>query len=47
MLKVPPHSFEAEQSVLWSILIDKDCFLTIWDMLKDSDFYSEYNAIVF
>ena len=47
MLKVPPHSLEAEQSVLWSILIDKDCFLTIWDMLKDSDFYSEYNAIVF
>lgn len=47
MLKVPPNSIEAEQSVLWSILIDRDCFLTIWDMLKDSDFYSETNSVVF
>jgi len=47
MLKVPPHSLEAEQSVLWSILIDKDCFLTIWDLLKDTDFYSETNSTIF
>lgn len=47
MLKVPPHSLEAEQSVLWSILIDKDCFLSIWDLLKDTDFYSEINSLIF
>lgn len=47
MLKVPPHSIEAEQSVLWSILIDKDCFITIWDLLKESDFYVESNASIF
>ncbi len=47
MLKVPPHSIEAEQSVLWSILIDKDCFITIWDLLKDSDFYVEANSVIF
>lgn len=47
MLKVPPHSMEAEQSVLWSILIDKDCFLVIWDLLKDTDFYSETNSLIF
>lgn len=47
MLKVPPNSIEAEQSVLWSILIDKDCFLTIWDLLKKDDFYSESNATIF
>ena len=47
MLKVPPHSIEAEQSVLWSILIDKDSLLIIWDLLKDRDFYSEANAKIF
>ncbi len=47
MLKVPPHALEAEQSVLWSILIDKDCFITIWDMLKPDDFYSDANSTVF
>lgn len=47
MLKVPPHSLEAEQSVIWSILIDKDCFLTIWDLLKAEDFYNDSNASVF
>lgn len=47
MLKVPPHSLEAEQSVLWSILIDKDCFLTIWDMLKAEDFYTDNNSTIF
>lgn len=47
MLKVPPHSIEAEQSVLWSLLIDKEAFLIIWDILKSDDFYSEQNAIIF
>lgn len=47
MLKVPPHSLEAEQSVLWSILIDKDSFIVIWDLLVETDFYSESNAIIF
>lgn len=47
MLKIPPHSLEAEQSVLWSILIDKDCFITIWEILKSEDFYSDINVIIF
>ena len=47
MLKVPPHAIEAEQSVIWSILIDKDCFITIWDMLKPEDFYSDANSTIF
>ena len=47
MLKVPPHSLEAEQSVLWSLLIDKDCFITIGDMLTSNDFYSEANSMIF
>ena len=47
MLKVPPHALDAEQSVIWSILIDKDCFITIWDMLKSEDFYSDANSTIF
>jgi len=47
MLKIPPHSIETEQSVLWSLLIDKDWFITIWDMLKSEDFYDDSNSIIF
>ena len=47
MLKIPPYSLEAEQSVIWSILIDKDCFITIWDMLKAEDFYNDANSTIF
>lgn len=47
MLKIPPHSLEAEQSVLWSLLIDKDCFLIISDLLVDQDFYNESNSTIF
>ncbi|MDQ7009729.1 MAG: replicative DNA helicase [Candidatus Gracilibacteria bacterium] len=47
MLKIPPHSIEAEQSVLGSILIDKDCFITIGDMLNSEDFYSDSNVLIF
>lgn len=47
MLKIPPHSAEAEKSVLWSLLIDKDWFIVIWDMLKSEDFYEDANAIVY
>jgi len=47
MLKIPPHSLEAEQSVLWSLLIDKDWFLVISDLLSSKDFYDERNALIF
>ena len=47
MLKIPPYSLEAEQSVLWSLLIDKEWFITIWDILTHEDFYDESNAMVF
>ena len=46
-MKVPPHSYESEQSVLWAILIDKDCLLSIWDLLKPEDFYNDVNGIIY
>ncbi len=47
MLKVPPYSLEAEQSVLWSLLIDKDGFITVWDLLTHDDFYDDSNAKIY
>ena len=47
MLKVPPYSLEAEQSVLWSLLIDKDGFVTIADLLTHEDFYDESNNMIY
>lgn len=47
MLKVPPHNLEAEQSVLGSLLVDKDGFLVIGDMLMPNDFYDESNAFIY
>lgn len=47
MLKIPPHSIEAEQSVLWSLLIDKDWFLVISDLLSKDDFYDDKNTKIY
>jgi len=47
MLKIPPSSLEAEQSVLWSLLIDKDGFIIIWDLLEADDFYDDSNAKIY
>jgi len=47
MLKIPPNSIEAEQSVLWSLLIDKDWFISISDLITYEDFYNEANSIIY
>ncbi|MDD5213502.1 MAG: replicative DNA helicase [Candidatus Gracilibacteria bacterium] len=47
MLKIPPNSIEAEKSVLGSLLIDKDGFVLIGDVVTKEDFYDEANASVF
>lgn len=38
-LRVPPHSVEAEQSVLGGLLIDNSAWDRAADLLTDSDFY--------
>src|SRR3989338_8625722 len=45
--KIPPHSKEAEQSVLGSILIDKDAIIKIVDLITKEDFYYESHALVY
>lgn len=50
-LKVPPQNLEAEQSVLGSLLLDKDAVIKVSDTLLAEDFYRDdhasiYNAIL-
>jgi replicative DNA helicase len=45
-LRVPPHSIEAEQSVLGGLLLDNSAWDRAGDLLTDSDFYRyEHKAI--
>lgn len=46
-IKVPPHSNEAEESVLGSILIDKDAIVAVADFLRPEHFYNEINGSIF
>lgn len=39
--KLPPQNLEAEQSVLGSILVDKDAFYKIAEVLSPDDFYRD------
>ncbi|MBS1170951.1 MAG: helicase, partial [Burkholderiaceae bacterium] len=38
-IRVPPHSIEAEQSVLGGLLLDNAAWDRIADLLTESDFY--------
>ncbi len=46
-LKLPPHSLEAEQSVLGGLLLDNDAVDRVGDVIADADFYSEAHRLVF
>lgn len=45
--KVPPHSTEAEQSVIGSMIMDRDAIITASEMLTDEDFYNHQYAVLF
>jgi len=40
-LKVPPHSVEAEQSLIGGLLLDNNAFDRVADLVSDSDFYRD------
>ncbi|TMS57395.1 replicative DNA helicase [Imbroritus primus] len=46
-LKVPPHSIEAEQSVLGGLLLDNSAWDRIGDFLSESDFYRYDHRLIF
>ncbi len=45
--KIPPHNKEAEQSVLGSVLIDKDAILKIVDLISPDNFYYDTHKMVY
>jgi len=46
-LKIPPHSIEAEQSVLGGLLLDNQAFDRVGDVLTADDFYRRDHRLVF
>jgi replicative DNA helicase len=46
-LRIAPHSTEAEESVLGSILIDKNAIIKIADWITPEDFYHHNNSIIY
>ena len=46
-LRVPPHSLEAEQSVLGGLMLDNDAWLQVVEKLNHQDFYRRDHAAVF
>ena len=47
LTRAMPHSVEAEQAVLGSMLIDGDCVKDVMDQLQTSDFYLRQNREIF
>ena len=45
--KIPPHSDDAEQSVLGAILLSKEAISRVAERLVPDDFYDETNGRIF
>lgn len=45
--RIPPHSIEAEQSVLGSMILDKESINTAIEIIRPEDFYKEANGEIF
>ena len=46
-LKIPPHSIEAEQSVLGSMLIEPETWDTVTEIVGSDDFYNRAHQTIF
>jgi len=46
-VRIPPHSLEAEESVLGALLLDRDAIIAIAEFLKSGDFYDERHSDIY
>ena len=46
-LRIPPHSIEAESSVLGGLLLDNGAWDRVSDLLTESDFYRYEHRLVY
>ncbi len=47
VLKLPPHSVEAEQSVLGGLLLDNNAWDKIADLIREADFYRADHRLIY
>jgi replicative DNA helicase len=45
--RIPPQNLEAEQSVLGSLLLDRDAIIKIADLINSEDFYDDKHKIIY
>ena len=45
--RILPHSIEAEQSVIGSMLMDKDAIMVASEIISGADFYQKQFGILF
>jgi replicative DNA helicase len=45
--RLPPQSLEAEQSILGSVLIDRDAIVEVAEFLRPEDFYRQAHGLVY
>jgi replicative DNA helicase len=46
-LRIPPHSIEAESSVLGGLLLDNNAWDRVGDLLTDGDFYRYEHRLIY
>lgn len=46
-IKVPPHSIEAEQSVLGGLMLDNTSWDKVVELIRESDFYRPNHRLIF
>ena len=47
MIKLPPQNLDAEESVLGSLMIDKDAIIRVTDILTPADFYKPIHGKIY
>ena len=47
ILKLPPHSLEAEQAVLGGLMLDNTAWDRIADLIAESDFYRADHRLIY
>lgn len=47
LLKIPPHSIEAEQSVLGGLMLDNLAWDNIYEIVRERDFYRHSHRLIF
>jgi replicative DNA helicase len=45
--RIPPHNLEAEMAVLGSVLVDREMFAAVGEIVRASDFYAHVHETIF